>query len=231
MPFDPALPAANSPNSSAQMRDQLNGLKDLIDLALAGGVTGAQVDAVNTVPPGNPAGVSLSFSAGVLHFSFSLPQGADGTAGAPGSIINGAQVDSVATLNPGDAATAGASYDGSLVRFSFGIPRGADGTNGAPGSVINGAQVDSVATLNPGDAATAGASYDGSLVRFSFGIPRGADGTPAPPPEVTLPMLDAAIAGSSANTNVVGTLDTPFADPDAEALRQKLNELLLAARR
>jgi hypothetical protein len=44
-------------------------------------------------------------------------------------------------------------------------------------------------------------------------------------------MLNAAIAGSSANTNVVETLDTPFADPDAEALRQKLNELLLAARR
>ena len=42
---------------------------------------------------------------------------------------------------------------------------------------------------------------------------------------------DAALAASSNNTNAVATLDTPFADPDAEALRQKINELVLAARR
>ena len=93
------------------------------------------------------------------------------------------------------------------------------------------AQIDSVSTLDPSQAATVSVSVNGQTLHFSFGIPRGADGTPAPPPEVTLPMLDAAIASSSANTNAVGTLDTPFADPDAEALRQKLNELLLAARR
>jgi hypothetical protein len=29
----------------------------------------------------------------------------------------------------------------------------------------------------------------------------------------------------------VTTLDTPFADPDSEALRQKMNEFILAARR
>jgi len=29
----------------------------------------------------------------------------------------------------------------------------------------------------------------------------------------------------------VGTLDTPFADPDAEALRNKVNEMLAALRR
>jgi hypothetical protein len=31
MPFDPTLPVANSPNSSAEMRAQLNALKALID--------------------------------------------------------------------------------------------------------------------------------------------------------------------------------------------------------
>jgi hypothetical protein len=31
MPFDPAKPATNSPNSSAEMRAQLNALKDEID--------------------------------------------------------------------------------------------------------------------------------------------------------------------------------------------------------
>ena len=44
-------------------------------------------------------------------------------------------------------------------------------------------------------------------------------------------QLSSAISGTSNNTNGVATLDTPFADPDAESLRQKLNEFLLAARR
>jgi len=35
----------------------------------------------------------------------------------------------------------------------------------------------------------------------------------------------------SANTNSVEILDTTFADPDLEALRQKLNELILNGRR
>lgn len=34
-----------------------------------------------------------------------------------------------------------------------------------------------------------------------------------------------------ASTNAVATLDTPFADPDMETMRQKFNEMLLAARR
>ena len=36
---------------------------------------------------------------------------------------------------------------------------------------------------------------------------------------------------SSNNTNAVATLNTPFADPDAETLSQKANEFLLATRR
>lgn len=61
--------------------------------------------------------------------------------------------------------------------------------------------------------------------------PAGADGPQGPPGEVTNAQLLTAIAGTSSNTNAVATLDTPFADPDAESLRQKLNEFLLAARR
>jgi len=48
---------------------------------------------------------------------------------------------------------------------------------------------------------------------------------------VTNAQLATEISGTSNNTNAVLTLDTPFADPDTETLRQKLNELLLAARR
>ena len=36
---------------------------------------------------------------------------------------------------------------------------------------------------------------------------------------------------TSSNSNAVGTLDSPFGDPDMEALRQKMNELILALRR
>jgi hypothetical protein len=52
-----------------------------------------------------------------------------------------------------------------------------------------------------------------------------------PPCEVTNAQLSSAISGTSNNTNAVSTLDTPFADPDSEALRQKMNEFILAARR
>ncbi len=48
--------------------------------------------------------------------------------------------------------------------------------------------------------------------------------------------LASAIAGTSANTNGVSTLDTPFTnDPltlaDGELLRNKINEMILAMRR
>jgi hypothetical protein len=42
-----------------------------------------------------------------------------------------------------------------------------------------------------------------------------------------LGRLNSAISGTSANTNAVSTLDTGFADPDMEAMRQKLNEMIL----
>ncbi len=52
----------------------------------------------------------------------------------------------------------------------------------------------------------------------------------------TLSQLNTAIQGTSANTNAVTTLDTPFAnDPltlaDLELLRAKVNELILNGRR
>lgn len=48
---------------------------------------------------------------------------------------------------------------------------------------------------------------------------------------MTAADLADAVTGTSSNTNAVTTLDTPFADPDLETVRQKLNEFLLAARR
>ena len=86
-------------------------------------------------------------------------------------------------------------------------------------------------TLPPGNAATVSVSFDGTNVHFTFGIPQGADGQQGPPGEVTNAALAAAISGTSNNSNAVATLDTPFSDPDAESLRLRFNELVLALRR
>jgi hypothetical protein len=190
--FDPTLPIANTSNSAAQMRAQLNGLKALIDAVPT--VTGAQVDGTNTLPPGTPANANVSRIGNTLHFTFGLPQGQEGLAGqdgAPGPAFAQAVVDSVTTLNPWESASVNVSFDGSYVRFTFAIPRGYDGSQGPPGSNggdgNQGAQgnqgppfalavVDGVTTLDPGQPASVQTSFDGSNVRFTFGIPRGQDG-------------------------------------------------------
>ena len=64
----------------------------------------------------------------------------------------------------------------------------------------------------------------------------GNDGAMGPQGEVTNVALAAAIAGTSANTNAIPTLDTPFAnDPptlaDMELMRASYNALVLALRR
>ena len=246
--FDPTLPQENTLADAAQMRSQLNGLKALIDAILT--VTAAQVDSTNTLPQGSPANASVSVIGNSLHFTFEIPQGQDGAQGPP---FAQAVVDSVTTLNPWESASVGVSFDGSNVRFNFAIPRGNDGSQGPPGgSGSDGGQgpqgiqgppfaqavVDGVTTLDPGQAATVQTNFDGSNVRFTFGIPRGNDGmsgSDGAPGEVSEAMLSSsiinAISGTSNNTNSVSTLDSGFADADMEALRQKMNEMILAARR
>ncbi len=238
--FDPTLPANGTPLVSAEMRAQFNGLKDLIDALPS--INAAQVDDVSTGNPGEPASVAIMVDGSTLRFSFAIPRGSDGFSAPP---ITSFLVDGVTTLNPGENATVQTSFDGASVRLLFGIPRGGDGTPGGNGS--DGGQgppftnfvIDGVNTLNPGEAATVTASFDGSFVRFQFGIPRGQDGgtgSQGPPGEVTNAQLSNAIAGTSSISNVVGTLDTPFAnDPptlaDLEVMRAKMNELILALRR
>lgn len=133
---------------------------------------------------------------------------------------------------------------GSNVHFSFAIPRGQTGNYGAQGPqgpAFGTAVVDNTTTLNPGENANVSVSFDGMNVHFNFGIPRGADGATGPQGptgatgEVTNAALETAIAGTSANSNTVATLDVPFSDPptlaDLEAVRAKMNELISALRR
>lgn len=82
MPFDPNLPQENTPADAVQMRNQLNGLKAIID-AIAS-INAAVVDGVTTLPPGDPATVSLSVTGNTLHFTFSIPQGDSGPQGQQG---------------------------------------------------------------------------------------------------------------------------------------------------
>ena len=79
MPFDPTLPISGTPLQSAVMRGQFNGLKDLIDAVPT--ITSAVVDAVNTLPAGDPAAADASVSSGVLHLTFGIPEGQSGPPG------------------------------------------------------------------------------------------------------------------------------------------------------
>jgi hypothetical protein len=250
MAFDPAWPQNGQNIDADRFRGQFAGIIDLI--GSGSGINAAQVDSTNTLPPSSPANASVSVVGNTLHFTFEIPQGQEGPMGQQGPPFAQAVVDAVNTVNPGDPAAVGVSFDGTNVRFTFDIPRGNDGSQGPAGNDggqgppgNDGAQgppfaqaiVDSVTTLDPGNPATVGVSFDGSNVRFTFGIPRGNDGSngsggsQGPPGEISQAQLDSAISGTSANTNGVSTLDSAFADPDMEAIRQKLNEMILNGRR
>ena len=139
MPYDPGLPSFESPNSSAQMRAQLQAI---FEIASTGRITGVVIDAVNTVDPGQPASVTAQITGNVMHLTFNTPRGATGTAGtdgAPGGPgpagpqgppFANALIGGVATLNAGENAWVTASFDGTNVQFFFGIPRGIDGFGG-----------------------------------------------------------------------------------------------------
>jgi len=176
--FDPSLPLPNSPLQSQVIRDQLQALFNLINNIQT--ISAAQVDGVNTLPPGDPASVSLSVSGGTLHFSFNIPQGDTGPQG-----------------NPGPQGSDGAPG-----------PPGAQGPQGNPGGP-------------PGPPGPQGND--------------GPSGPQGPPGEVSQWQLDNGLLNTlnqtSANTNNIITIDTNFADPDMEAMRQKLNEMILNGRR
>jgi len=146
MPFDPTKPAFRSPDSSAEMRAQLNGLNDKIDAIPS--ITGAVVDSVTTLGPGQPATVTASLIGTVLHLSLAIPegqpglQGLQGIPGSPGQPFANVIIDGVNTLNSGEPASVWISFDGVNVHLVFNIPRGPQGEQGIqgpPGEVTNAA--------------------------------------------------------------------------------------------
>ena len=179
MPYDPAIPAEGTEMVSAEMRSQFHGLFEFMQAVAAGCVTGAQIAAVNTVDPGQPAGVSVQIIGGVMHFTFNIPRGATGTAGtdgAPGGPgpagpqgppFANALIGNVSTLNPGENAWVTMMFDGTNVTFFFGIPRGIDGFGGVTPQQLDTAiagtsrNTNNVATLNQ----TADANYNPSQIQ------------------------------------------------------------------
>jgi hypothetical protein len=143
--------------------------------------------------------------------------------------VTAAQVDGVTTLDPGNPANATASVVGNTMHLTFDIPRGNAGAQGATGATgAEGPQGPQGPPGSPGGPPG----------------PAGAEGPPGPqgpqgpqglPGEVSQTDLNNGLLNTlsqtSANTNAVSTLDVPFADPDVEELRLKMNELVLALRR
>ena len=108
MAFDPTLPAEGSPLVSPEMRSQLTGLESMINAVPAGPpgpedppgpqgppFAGAEVESTGTLPPCNPASVSVMFDGTNVRFSFGIPQGNPGEVSfvdlnaAIGSVISG----------------------------------------------------------------------------------------------------------------------------------------------
>ena len=176
MSYNPDLPADGTRATAAQMRGQLQGL---FEVFLAGRITNVQIDAVNTLDPGQPASVTAQITGNVLHLTFNIPRGAtgtagtDGTSGGPGSAgppgppFANALIGGVSTLNAGENAWVTVSFDGTNVQFFFGIPRGIDGSGGITPQQLDTAilgtsrSTNNVATLNQ----TADADYNPSQIQ------------------------------------------------------------------
>jgi hypothetical protein len=126
MPFDPTYPPANAEIQSAPLRSQFNSLKALIDAITT--LTNAQIDATNTLPPGDPANVTLTINGNTLHFTFDIPTGDQGPEGPQGA--EGPQ---------GPEGPQGA--DGTP-----GGPPGPEGPQGPPGEVTLQQLTDEIAT-------------------------------------------------------------------------------------
>ncbi len=219
--FDPSIPVENTEIDAAQMRSQLNGLKSLIDAITT--LTNAQIDATNTLPPGNPANVTLTINGNTLHFTFDIPTGDPGPQGEQGP--------------QGETGPEGP-------QGPSGGPEGPPGPEGPQGPPFANAVIDATNTLPPNDPATVDVTFDGTNVHFTFNIPQGQtgaegptgpEGPQGPPGEVTLQQLTDAIATTAQNPTTVSPLIlTPSATYNPNQLQEtidKLNELLTTLQR
>lgn len=81
-PFDPNLPPNQVQVRAEELRNQFNGLKELIDAVPT--LNAAQVNATNTLSPGASAEASVGVNGSTLEFTFGIPSGAPGAEGPMG---------------------------------------------------------------------------------------------------------------------------------------------------
>ena len=224
MSFDRNLPANGSNVRSDELRAQFTGLKDLID-AVPAGPPGPQGE----VGPDGPAG--RDGDPGPAG-----PAGAEGQPGPEGRHVTGVNDDGTgrAVIVMSD----GGNYGPFTVASG---PQGPAGSPGDPGPNFNMCgDWDVGSGYSRGDVVAYGGNIYVSFADGVYNTPPDQDarwkllsitGPAGAPGEVSNQQLADAIAGTSNNSNAVGTLDTPFDDPEKETMRQKINELVNALRR
>ena len=245
MPYDPNYPPPNAEIESAPLRSQFNGLKSLIDAVPT--LNAAQVNATNTLPPGSPAEAAVGVTGSVLAFTFGIPNGAAGPMGPQGPEgpmgPSGGPPGPEGPMGPpgpqgaqGPEGPQGPSGGPPGPEGPPGVqgPVGPEGPMGPPGPQgVQGPEGPQGPSGGPpGPEGPVGPQGPQGVQGPDGGQgPQGDPGPQGPPGEVTQNDLAMAIQGTSDNSNAVPTLDTPFADPDAEALRLRLNELIGTLRR
>jgi hypothetical protein len=167
---------------------------------------------------------------GIKDLIDAVPAGPQGLPGDPGGVGGDGAAALVAVAVPGTVAvgTGFVSFGFATTPVNLGWLTGtrlraaavADPANWVEGSIVALGPTEVTLSVD----ATGGA---GSFTGWNLSL-AGAQGAPG---EVTNAAMAGAIAGTSANTNAIPTLDTTFPDPDAEALRQAYNALVLALRR
>ena len=88
MAFDPTKPQNGTDIDAVEIRDQLNGLKSLIDAVPAGpagpagpqgpAFSSIQIGSVTTGTPGSPAGAQVNVFGSNVELSFTIPAGETG---------------------------------------------------------------------------------------------------------------------------------------------------------
>jgi len=183
----------------------------------SGGIGPEGRHVVNVRDPGDGRAM-VDMSDGTSYGPFTVasgPAGPQGPAGADGrSLTPRGDWNSWTPYNPGDVV----AYNGNVyVAFDYasGTTPDADG------------RWRLMTIVGPaGPAGSPGPAGDPG----SPGSP-GPEGPQGPPGEVTSQQLTDAIAGTARNPTYIGTLDTPYDDPEKEAMRQKINELINGIRR
>jgi hypothetical protein len=230
MAFDPNLPGNHTQVSSAELRSQFTGLKALIDAVPAGpqgppgndGAPGAEGRGIDEVYDSGDGRAMVRMSDGATYGPFTIasgPPGPEGT-GVSGFVDNGGGSFVIHT------------NDGQIYG-PFTPPGGPEGPAGPEGRGITNVRDngDGRAVVEMSD----GSSYGPFSVASGPAGPGGPTGPQGPAGEVTgmqlTESINSAIAGTSANSNTVQPLGTPYADPEKEEMRQKINELIQALRR